>query len=108
MFQKRLDSSKHGIGAVLLQEGRPVEYASRALTPSERNWAQIEKEALSVLFGQERFDQYTYDRPVKVENDHKPLAAILRKPLSLAPKRVQDIMGKPLEQDLVINNSFTG
>ena len=84
----QVDSSKHGIGAVLLQEGRPVEYASRALTPSERNWAQIEKEALSVLFGLERFDQYTYGRPVKVENDHKPLAAILRKPLSQAPTRL--------------------
>ena len=35
----QVDSSRHGIGAVLLQEGRPVEYASRALTPSERNWA---------------------------------------------------------------------
>ena len=88
----QVDSSKHGIGAVLLQEGRPVEYASRALTSSERNWAQIEKEALSVLFGLERFNQYTYGRPVKVENDHKPLAAILRKPLSQAPKRLQDIM----------------
>ena len=31
------DSSKHGIGAVLLQEGRPIEYASRALTPSEQH-----------------------------------------------------------------------
>ncbi|KAL9970099.1 hypothetical protein ACROYT_G022422 [Oculina patagonica] len=88
----QVDSSKHGIGAVLLQEGRPIEYASRALTPSERNWGQIEKEALSVLYGLERFDQYTYGRPIKVENDHKPLAAILRKPLSQAPKRLQDIM----------------
>ena len=74
----QVDSSKHGICAVLLQEGRPVEYASRALTSSERNWTQIEKEALSVLFGLERFDQYTYGRPVKVQNDHKPVAAILR------------------------------
>ena len=77
---------------MLLQEGRPIEYASRALTPSERNWAQIEKETLAVLHGLERFDQYAYGRPVTVENDHKPLAAILRKPLSMAPKRLQDIM----------------
>ena len=85
----QVDSSKHGIGAVLLQEGRPVEYASRALTrtASERNWAQIEKEAPSVLYGRERFDHYTYGRPEKVENDHKPLAAILRKPLSQAPSQ---------------------
>ena len=88
----QVHSSEHGIGAVLLQEGRPVEYASRALTLSERNWAQIEKKALSVLNCIERFDQYTYGRPAKVENDHKPLAAILRKPLSQAPKRLQDIM----------------
>ena len=56
----QVDSRKDGIGAVLLQDGRPVEYASRLLTVSERNWAQIEKEALSVLYGLERFDQYTY------------------------------------------------
>ena len=40
----QVGSSKHGIGAVLLQEGRLVEYASRPLTPSERKWAQMEKE----------------------------------------------------------------
>ena len=60
--------------------------------PSERNWAHIEKEALAVLYGLERFDQYAYGRAVTVQNDHKPLAAILRKPLSMAAKRLQDIM----------------
>ena len=53
----QVDSSKDGIGAVLMQNNQPLEYASRALTKSERNWAQIEKEALSVVFGLERFDQ---------------------------------------------------
>ena len=62
------DSSKHGIGAVLLQGGRPIEYASRALTPSERNWAQIKKEDLAVLYGLERFNQYAYGRAVAVQN----------------------------------------
>jgi transposase InsO family protein len=99
------DSCKHGIGAVLLQDGRPIEYASRALTPSERNWAQIEKEALAVLYGLERFDQYTYGRPITIENDHKPLASILRKPLSLAPKRLQDIMMRYNRYD--VNFVFT-
>jgi hypothetical protein len=46
----QVDSSKNGVGAVLLQDGKPVEFASRALRQSERNWAQIEKEALSMLF----------------------------------------------------------
>ena len=57
-----MDSSKNGIGAVLLQDGKPVEFASRSLKPSEKNWAQIEKEALAILYGFERFDQYTYAR----------------------------------------------
>ena len=45
-----------------------------------------------MLYGLERFDQYTYGRKVIVQNDHKPLAAI--KPFSRAPKRLQDIMMK--------------
>jgi len=86
------DSSKDSIAAVLLQQGKPIEFASRALTPAERNWAQIEKEALAVLFGLERFHQYTHGRPVEVVNDHKAIQAILQKPLSQAPKRVQALL----------------
>ena len=96
----QVDSSKNGAGAVLLQDGKPVEFASRALKSSERNWAQIEKEALSMLFGLERFDKYTYGRKVIVQNDHKPLAAMLSKPLSRAPKRLQDIMMKLFRYDI--------
>ncbi|XP_060077956.1 uncharacterized protein LOC132557483 [Ylistrum balloti] len=88
----QVDSSQHGIGAVLVQCGQPIEFASRSLTTSERNWAQIEKEALAILFGLERFDQYTYGRAVTIQNDHKPLASILKKPLSDAPKRLQNIL----------------
>ena len=87
----QVDSSKDGLGAVLLQDGHPVEYASRTLTPAERNWAQIEKEALAVLYGLERFDQYTYGRKVIVQNDHKPLASILARPLSQVPRRLQTL-----------------
>ena len=88
----QVDSSQHGIGAVLMQEGKPVEYASRSLSPSEWNWAQIEKELLAVVYGLERFDQYTYGTKVTVENDHRPLAAILKKPLSQVPKRLQALL----------------
>ena len=73
----RVDSSKDAVGAVIVQDGRPVEYASRSLPLSEKNWAQIEKGALSILFGFERFDQYTYSRKVIVQNEHKPLGSIL-------------------------------
>ena len=37
------DASQHGLGAACLQNGRPVAYASRALTETETRYAQIEK-----------------------------------------------------------------
>jgi transposase InsO family protein len=88
----QVDSSKDGLGAAMLQNGQPVEFASRALSKSERNWAQIEKETLAVVYGLERFDQYTYGRRVKVQNDHKPLQHILKKPLAQVPKRLQSLL----------------
>ena len=83
------DASSHSLGAALMQNGLPVAYASRSLTPTEQNYAQIEKECLSVVFGLERFDQYTFGRSVTVENDHKPLELILKKTLAATPKRLQ-------------------
>ena len=58
------DSSKDGLGACLLQDRRPVCYASRALTDTEKRYAQIEKELLAIVFSAKRFHQYVYGRPV--------------------------------------------
>ena len=80
--------------------GRPLAYASRALTSAERNYAQIEKELLAIVFATERFDQYTYGRSVIVESDHKPLEAILAKPLVSAPKRLQKMILRLQRYDL--------
>ena len=86
------DSSQSGLGSVLMQEGRPVAYASRALTSTEIGYAQIEKETLVILYSMEKFHQYTFGRHAKVYSDHKPLRAIQRKPLHKVPKRLQDMM----------------
>ena len=83
------DSSKDGLGACLLQDGRPVCYASQALTDTEKRYAQIEKELLAIVFSAKRFHQYVFGRPVTVQSNHKPLEVIMRKPLSKAPARLQ-------------------
>ena len=71
-------------GAVLQQGNHPVAYTSRALTQTQQNHAQIKKEKLAVVFGCTRFHEYIYGLPnVEVETDHKPLEAILKKPLQL-------------------------
>lgn len=86
------DASETGLGAALTQAGEPVAFASRALTQTEKGYAQIEKECLAIVFGTEKFHQYTYGRKVTVQSDHKPLENIVRKPLLSAPKRLQRML----------------
>jgi hypothetical protein len=86
------DASEKGLGAVISQNGQPLAFASRALSRAEVNYAQIEKELLAVLFGLEKFRQYTYGRPVRVQSDHKPLESIMKKPLHMAPRRLQRML----------------
>lgn len=83
------DASESGLGATLLQEGRPITFASRALTSTERNYAQIEKELLGIVFACERFNEYIYARDVTVHTDHKPLITLQKKPIGQVPKRLQ-------------------
>ena len=86
------DASSVGLGAVLMQQGQPITYASRALSSAEQQYAQIEKELLAVLFAMEKFDQYVYGRHVNVDSDHKPLQVITGKPILSAPKRLQRML----------------
>ena len=46
----QVDASKKGLGAALLQEGCPVAFASKALTPTEQRYANIEHEMLACVF----------------------------------------------------------
>ena len=87
-----VDSSKDGTGACLMQENRPIAFASKSLTQAETGYAQIEKELLAILFGCKRFHQYTYGRRVTVHSDHKPISAKMRKPISAAPPRLSRIL----------------
>ena len=75
------DASSYGLGAVLLQskgnDWRPVAYASRALSDTERRYAQIEKEALVSTWACKKFRNYILGCPFLLESDHKPLIPLL-------------------------------
>lgn len=64
-FKLQCDASDTGLGAALTQSRKPVAFGSRALTPTERGYAQIEKECLAIVFLMKKFHQYTYGRKVK-------------------------------------------
>ena len=82
------DASLKGLDAVLIQDGKPVSFLSKALTPDEANYSNIERKLLTVLFTCEKLHTYTFGRKTTVHTDHKPLQNILLKPISLAPARL--------------------
>jgi len=87
------DASQNGLGCVLICNGRPVEFASRAMTPTERDtYCQLEKEMLAICFAINRFHTYLYGTPFLVESDHKPLVSIHKKALAAAPRRLQRML----------------
>ena len=87
-----VDSSMTDIGAALIQDGRPIAFASKSMTDTESRYAKIERELLAVVFALERFHTYIYGKPVLVQSDHKPLENIQYKNLSKAPPRLQRML----------------
>ena len=72
----------------MMQDGRPIAFASRTLSDAEQRYSPIEKETLAILFGCQKFHQYTYANYVIIESDHKPLESIFQKSILKSPKRL--------------------
>ena len=88
----KVDASQVGLGAALLQDNKPVAFASKTLTEVECHYANIECETLAVVFGAEWFRTYIYGRPFTIESDHKPLESITKKSLADTPAHLQHML----------------
>ena len=86
------DASCKGLGACLLQNEKPVYFAIKALTETQKGYVVIELESLAVTWAMEKFHHFLYGNEFMLETNQKPLEAILSKSLNQATPRLQRIL----------------
>ena len=86
------DASVKGLGACLLQDQKPVYFASKALTETQHGYVAIEIESLAVAWAMKKFHHFLYASHFILETDQKHLEAILSKSLNQTTPRLQRIL----------------
>ena len=86
------DASSKGLGVCLLQNEKPMYFASKALTEMQKGYVVIELESLAVAWVMEKFHHFLYGNEFTLETNQKPLEAILSKSLNQASPRLQRIL----------------
>ena len=114
-----VDTSKKGIGVVMLQEDpvmrndsksgseiptnlRPISCASKTLSTTESNYSNIEHELLGLLFAVTHYKHFTYGRLVHIITDHKPLVSLFRKSLLDSSPRLTRMLIQLLDYTLEV------
>ena len=96
------DASLRGLGACLIQDGKPIAFASKSLTGAESCYANIERELLAIVFACIWFNTYLQGCSFTVQSDHKPLEMIHLKSLHNAPPRLQRMLLQLQKYDMKI------
>lgn len=87
-FQLITDASDFSLGAILVQDGRPVAFESRKMTPAQRNYHTTDKELLAVVHALKLWRCYLSGAKFEILTDHKPLTYLKTQPL-LSPRQAR-------------------
>ena len=90
------DSSKKRLGACIIQKGKVVCYASKALTKTEQNYQNLAREALGTIWGIKKFHYFLYGKEFTLETNQKPLVSIIKKHMIDISPRVQRLIVRSL------------
>ena len=90
----QVDASSIGVGAALMQQGRVVSHHSRALTPTQHRYSNIERECYRLVNGIEYFHHYIFGWDLVVHADHQLLVQLTKKPLCETSPRLQCLLLK--------------
>lgn len=75
-FVIETDTSEKGVGAVLLQDGHPLAYISRALGPKNQVLSTYEKECLAILLAVDQWRPYLHHAEFVIKTDQKSLTRL--------------------------------
>ena len=101
----KTDTSRVGLGAVLLQAGEgttfqkdtvpdntilcPIAFASKSLTGTQCRYSNIEREALGILYRLKKFHHYCFTREVYIITNRKPLVFMFKKDMAMLSQYIQ-------------------
>jgi transposase InsO family protein len=96
-----VDASSYGLGAALFQKDvtgveRPVFFASRLLNEAEKDYPQLDKEFLAVVWALERLDAFVYGQVLTVRTDHRPLLGLIKKQMAHLSTRQQRFVARTM------------
>lgn len=81
-FVVETDASNTGIGAVLMQDGHPICYISRALGPRHQGLSVYEKELLAVVYAVQTLSAYLAHKPFIIKTDQQSLKFLMEQKMT--------------------------